>query len=498
MGRFRNIASGDRLPFAVIRNVAQQQAQRHKPTFAVPDFWTSMAHSTIRTQYGIVPFQPFEWQREWYEGLTTRELILKSRDVGSSEICTRALVHLMLQHGGNLLIKADKQANAINLTSIARQYITSLPESERPKLTVDNKQELELKGVGTIKAVAKGGGRSERCRYLLLTERAFWEDPAKEMAAISGCLVAGGWLIVESTANGFNEFHGLWTDGDYRKTFVPRTANPTHDDDWWAKKQEELKGSPRKIAQEYAMTAIEAFVGSGNCLFDTEVIAEMSKLCRKPIETRLNGQIKIWQRPVVGRRYVAGADVAEGIDAGDDRLDYSGVAIYDWQTGLHVADLHGHWPVDTFAQLANDLCREYNNPLLGVERNNHGHAVLLTLRTLKYPTLYYHSEMTDALASRGRKTLRRVLAGWPTTQKTKPVLEQDFAAAIVSRSMCSYDEALWDECLSYVTHGDGKTGATQGCHDDRAVKHMIAWQMRKHIRQAQRKESVVVGRASVV
>mgnify|MGYP001570683156 FL=1 len=450
----------------------------------VPDFWESQSHSTIRTQHGVQPFVPFAWQREWVDNITPREMLLKSRDVGSSEICVRYFCWRMLRDGGNCLIKADKHANAINLVSIARQYLTSLPAGERPTLTTDNETELELQGIGTIRAMAQGGGRSERCMYLLKTERAFWANPVEEEAAISGALVAGGWLVQESTANGYNDYHADWVDevNGYRKTFVGRSANPTHDVAWWEQRQRDLRQQGRSIDQEYPDSPAMAFVTSGNCYFAVEALQSLLTHCREPIESRINGALKIWERPRVGRRYVAGADVAEGIDAGNSRLDYSGTAIYDWQTCSHVADLHGQWDVETFAGLTDTLCREYNNAYLGVERNNHGHAVLLVLQQLQYPSLYWHTDIIEDIRSHNRgATVPRRTAGWPTTRVTKPIMEQGLASLIASGGIQSYDRALWDECLSYVRRGDGTTGGQQGCHDDRVVKTMIALQMREHM-----------------
>jgi hypothetical protein len=444
----------------------------------VPDFWSSQSHSTIRTQHGVIPFVPFQWQRDFVEGLTPKEMVLKSRDVGSSEICVRYFCWLMLKEGGNILIKADKHDNAKNLIAIAKHYLTSLPAGERPTLTKDNETELELAGIGTIKAMAQGGGRSERCKYLLMTERAFWESPDIELAAISGALVAGGYEVIESTANGFNEYHSLWVDDQngYRKTFTGRHDNPTHDSQWWESKRSQFAANPSKLLQEYPETADQAFVASGNCVFEVEKVREMQRYCKPPIDTRLNGTLKVWERPRVGRRYVAGADVAEGIDVGNNRLDYSGVAIYDWQTAAHVADLHGQWDLGTFAGMVDTIGREYNNAFLGVERNNHGHAVLLKLKDLEYPSLYYHTELDEDIKT-GKRSNKRV-AGWPTTSTTKPVMIDTLASMIASGGMCSYDQAFWDECLSFVRHGDGKTGAQQGTHDDRVIKHMIALMMR--------------------
>lgn len=476
-------APADKLLKSLNEEIKQRQIHFK---IAVPEFWESQAHSTIRTQdRGVIPFVPFPWQVEFINTITAKEQVLKARDVGSSEICVRYLCWRQLKDGGDVLIKADRHDNAKNLIAAARQYLTSLPPGERPQLVTDNETELELGGIGSIKALAQGGGRSERCRYILMTERAFWERVSEELAAVSGSIVAGAVEIIESTANGFNEYHGLWMDeaNGYRKTFVGRTANPTHDASWWITKQQLHAGDPGKLAQEYPSTPREAFVASGNCYFDVAQVQVNLDSCQVPILSKENGALKIWQRPIVGRKYVIGADVAEGQDAGNDQMDYDDAVVLDWQTGMQVAALHGQWPLDRYASLLDSLGKQYNNALLGVERNNHGHTVLLALKQIGYPNIYMHDDPTNELLRRKAGEGRRML-GWPTTAKTKPILESELSAAILSQALTSYDKMLWDQCLSYVRHGNGKNGAQGGCHDDKVIAAGIAWQMRKHQYQA--------------
>lgn len=463
----------------------------------VPDFWTSQAHSSVQTQYGVKPFVPFPWQRTWigegrtdydamtydnlsefYRGITRREMILKARDVGSSVICVRWLCWLQLRFGGDVLIKADVHDNAKNLIDIARHYLASLPVPERPTLTVDNETELQHQR-GTIRALARGRGRSERCRYLLKTERAFWENSAEEEAAISGALVAGGWLIQESTANGFNDYHADWVDSasGYRKTFVGRDDNPTHDSQWLAEKQAELSKQGKSAQQEYPGCENEAFVTTGNCVFDVEIVQQYLADARSPLNVSQNGAVSVWVKPVVARDYVAGVDVAEGIDIGNDRLDYSHLAIYD-RSSKHVASLHGQWAPDVFAQLVYDLCEKYHYPYLAVERNSVGQVVLLKLLELEYPTARLHySDDADAALKRRQGLRSNPVLGWRTTRKSKAELTAGFGAAITARDIDCRDARLWDQCLSYVHQGDGSTGAMSNCHDDIVMAHMIALQM---------------------
>ncbi len=63
---------------------------------------------------------------------------------------------------------------------------------------------------------------------------------------------------------------------------------------------------------------------------------------------------------------------------------------------------------------------------------------------------------------------------------TKPILEQELGQAITQGWLKSYDSAFWNECLSYVNKGNGRSGAERGAHDDRVIKHGIALQMRKY------------------
>jgi hypothetical protein len=441
-------------------------------TVKVPDFWTSMEHSTIRTQAGIKQFEPFGWQKQWVEGATRKEIILKSRDVGSSEICVRFFTYKLLCDGGNFVIKADKWDSARNLVAIARQYLQSLPADERPEITKDNQDEIEVAGKGTIRAMAQGGGRSERCRYLLMTERAFWDKPEEELAAVSGALVADGWLIVESTANGFNEFYNLWTDSDqlgYRRTFIPWSANPSHDAAWRRDKEVELASTPHKLAQEYPATSAQAFIGSGLCRFDQDAIGELRGESRAPVSSSDNGQILVWKEPVKGVRYVVGADVAEGKAASRLDLDASSAAVYS-ELGEHVASIHGRMPLDKYAEMLHRVGSLYNRALLNVERNNHGHAVLLSLASRGYPNIYYH---VDPLAeSVGR--VQEAQPGYPTSHKGKALLEEILAKHIYERTIASPDDAFWAECLTYVYKGNGTASAQGSCHDDRVIAHALA------------------------
>src|SRR5262249_21749285 len=83
----------------------------------------------------------------------------------------------------------------------------------------------------------------------------------------------------------------------------------------------------------------------------------------------------IYALPVPGRRYFMGADPADG----NPTSDPSALEVLDAQTGEEVASLVGRFEPATLAAHIDTVGRWYNNAPVLVERNNHGHAVLLWL-----------------------------------------------------------------------------------------------------------------------
>ncbi len=84
----------------------------------------------------------------------------------------------------------------------------------------------------------------------------------------------------------------------------------------------------------------------------------------------------VYRLPIPGRKYVMGADPAEGNPTSDD----SAVEVLDDLTGEEVALLSGKFEPSTFGSHIDKVGQWYNRARVLVERNNHGHAVLLWLR----------------------------------------------------------------------------------------------------------------------
>jgi len=145
------------------------------------------------------------------------------------------------------------------------------------------------------------------------------------------------------------------------------------------------------------------------------------------------------------------------------------------RTGQMVAELHGRIPPARFGTLLNALGRWYRMAEIGVERNNHGHSTLNTLRNqLGYPQLYYHVAYDS-----GAGSPRNIQLGWPTTSATKPILVDDLVEAITTEALLVRSAMLVNECFTFVSNQTGSAEAQERKFDDRVIAAGIAWQVRK-------------------
>ncbi|MGR3302376.1 MAG: hypothetical protein ACUZ8I_07705 [Candidatus Scalindua sp.] len=239
--------------------------------------------------------------------------------------------------------------------------------------------------------------------------------------------------------------------------------------------------------QWYPITDDEAFIYSGKSIFSVSDIKMAELECYKPeivgdfnyygkFIARQDGELKIWQKPRINRRYAIGADIAEGI-AGD-KWDYSTADVIDCMTGQQVAHICCKLDPDRFGEFLNHLGRYYNNALLGVEANNHGLTTITTLKHKSYPKIYQR-EMLDARGT-GRKMKK---AGWLTTSKSKHKIIDQLYAIVRDRDTGIVNIETLAEFRNYtVLENTGDTGkilygGKPGCHDDRVMSYAIAVEM---------------------
>jgi hypothetical protein len=154
----------------------------------------------------------------------------------------------------------------------------------------------------------------------------------------------------------------------------------------------------------------------------------------------------------VPRQYVVSGDPAEGNPTSDD----SATEVLDCETGEEVASLAGKFQPSVLAGFIAQLCEFYNGAPALVERNNHGHAVILWLRD--------NAPHVRLLDGHDGKT------GWLSSELGKTQMYNAEADA------CRNGEVIIHNFETYTQLGsiDGSTmRAPEGEHDDRADAHAL-------------------------
>jgi hypothetical protein len=451
----------------------------------------------IRTRLGqSVGLAANTAQRRYHSRAGRRNVVLKARQMGVTTWIAGRFFLRTLTHPGTVTVQvAHTQEAAEQIFGIVHRFLDSLPERLREgplKNVRRNARRIVVPALDSEYLVETAGdrnaGRGLTITNLHCTELARWPGNSAEILyGLLATLSPRGELALESTPNGAAGcFWKEWQEAE-------KTGTVRHFFPWWLERAYEsvsldepgftqaeqqlmalnrltagqleyrrrIRSNFRGLAkQEFAEEANECFLASGECLFDLESIRKRLAEVGAPAETRRNGALRIWMRPIPGRTYIVGVDPAGGGSEGD----YTAMEIIDRDTGLQCAELEEHLtPLET-AGVAADLAREYNGALLAVERNNHGSGVLAHLRGIcRYEPLYGQKQMDGFLTSTlsrpemlGR--LDRVLAETPEVFRSERLLVQ---------------------CRGFVRHSDGRTGASSGEHDDCVMAMAIALAVRE-------------------
>lgn len=435
-----------------------------------------------------------------------RNIILKARQMGvTTYIAARFFLRTIARPGTVTLQVAHSLESAEHIFRIVRRFYDSLdPEVARHvKLSRANIRELSFADIDSRYLVDTAGnknaGRGLTIHCLHASEVAQWPgNPEETLAGLLAAVAPGGWVDVESTPRGAGGFfHRLWlesaTSSYYTRHFFPwwmepayrmalapgETLDPLQRDESQLIERHRL--SPEQIKyrrflratfgplapQEYAETDADCFLAAGRPVFDLEQIDARLRQLAQPAEIHANGAELVWLIPQPNRRYIIGADVAEGTEQGD----YSAAVVIDAETGLQCAEILARWPLRRFAEALVRLGRRYHHALLAVERNNHGHALLYALQhQFDYPNIYLHRE-SSAHAATARP-------GWPMNLQTKPQVIATLTQALETVPEIFSSPRLLEQCRSFVYRDDGETGALPGTHDDLVIAMGIALAVR--------------------
>lgn len=466
-------------------------------------------------------------KRERAAGRPPRILILKARQLGLSTItegimfqdsATRKLVQT--------LIVAHRDDSTTKLFRMNKLFFDYLPRKLQPMCKHSNAKELVFENptrdpaekrrrpglMSSIRCVTAndGMGRSETLNNVHLSEFAFWKGNKNEI--LDGVMQAvpaerNTLVVIESTANGYNEFKDLWDGAEAGENgWVPLFIAWFHEPKYrmevpegtvWAEEERALMeayhldpeqmawrrwcikvnchGDKRKFQQEYPSTPEEAFLFSGTPFFDNEDILLRLSAAPEPADVgtfaypepeageapagwawsfdRRTGFIRVYAAPEPGVPYVIGGDTA---GEGSDKFT---AWVVDNRTGAQVAELEFTFSELLYARQLYCLGRFYNDALIAVETNFSTYPER-KLEEWHYPNLYVR-ERFDTYTRKSVKAF-----GFQTTPQTRPVILAGLHAVMEEAAELVVSRNTLRQMLHFVYNEDRRPEAEEGEHDD--------------------------------
>jgi hypothetical protein len=197
--------------------------------------------------------------RQEAEGKPVRVIVLKARREGISTIVQGCMVRRISQRPNHkALVVAHDKGTGREIFSMGETMYGNLPDEEvaglvlRPPVAATRRGQEILLGEGSRHARLEGnvglnssyrvdtaneaeGGRGFTYHSLHLSEFAFWGPAEKKMRALMQTLPEGpeSMCVIESTANGYNQFRKLWVaaitgNSDYYPLFIPWYEDPDY------------------------------------------------------------------------------------------------------------------------------------------------------------------------------------------------------------------------------------------------------------------------------
>lgn len=216
------------------------------------------------------------------------------------------------------------------------------------------------------------------------------------------------------------------------------------------------------LHKEYPTTPYEAFLSSGNKLFDN---LKLEKLQLR--EGKKEGSWIFFDEWNLKGRYAMGADVAEGVGQ-----DSSTAVIWDFanikpKVVARYAD--NKIAPDIFAYELKHGGEKYGTCLIAPERNNHGHATIAKLKEI-YPERMIYLDEKEKF-------------GWETNLVSKPKMMYDFNTSVNEELVDIPDRVLVSEMRRYDKEklNTNRFNDESTEHYDILMAAAIGFQMRNHL-----------------
>jgi len=466
----------------------------------------------------LVPISMNEAQEDYILNRGNRNYILKARQLGFS---TLGLIDLLDEtiwnkNTSSAIIAHEKQ-KVVKLFEIVKRAYENLPNDPRlkPRVSVENRNELYFPGLNS-KIYVTVDTRGETVHNLHVSELAFIKHADIKLAATLESVPKEGRITYETTANGMaNYAFEEWNtpDSEYKKFFYNWMWDPEYrletektleeleieyrplaieyglvedvvgvyglDKEQLAFYLSKVRRHKKLVLQEYPFDDMEAFIASGLGVFSNSDLGK--HLAIKPIERKWS-DCMIWEKPLVGFKYVLGVDSSEGLGK-----DNACIQVLNASTGNQAAEfVNPNVKPDQLASYSLEIAKYYNNALIVPEINSSGTSLIDHLKT-KYYNIY-RREVFDKRTKETREVL-----GWRTTGTTKPLLVNAVEEAVREEYISVNSKDTLSEMRTFVrtdSQGHQGYGAEGTNKDDRVIALGLAYQGIRWMPRFKKPESV--------
>lgn len=405
-------------------------------------------------------------------------VILKARQLGLTWLCLGYALWLMLFHpAATVLLFSRRDEEAVSLLERLRGMYARLPVWMQAKeIVTSNSHRLVLSNGSEARAFPTTAGDSYTATLAIVDEADLVPDLDRLMASVKPTIDGGGSMILLSRVDksapesAFKKIYRAakaarnggpkspWVD-----VFLPWYVRPARSQDWYETAKADVlgrTGSLDELHEQYPATDTEALAPRSldkripgiwleGCYEEREGLVEPPD--GFPAWPALPG-LTIYAAPKFGSKYVIGADPAEG----NPTSDASAATVMDRITGEEVARISGRFEPSTFAGYLSQLATYYNKAGVLVERNNHGHAVLLWLRD--------NSKAARLTGHDGRE-------GWLTNSLGKSLMYDTAADSFRDKQVTLHSFTTY---LQLASIEGASLSAPDGEHDDEATGFALA------------------------
>ena len=420
-----------------------------------------------------IPFELWPEQETTLAEIFTNLLviILKARQLGLTWLVLGYALWLMLfRPSATVLLFSRRDTEAVHLLDDRlKGMYKRLPEflTHGMEIVSSSAHEWALGNGSVARAFPTTAGDAYTATLAIVDEADLVPDLNRLMRAVKPTIDNGGQMILLSRADKgepqseFKRIYRAAKEGlnDWAHVFLPWHVHPNRDAAWYEAQSRDIMqrtGSLDDLHEQYPATDTEALAAR---TLDKRIAPAWLAQCyveQAELELPANAPsipgLQVYRLPEEGRRYVIGIDTAEGNPTSDD----SALTVLEVETGEEVANLVGKLQPAVTAAHADAIGRWFNNAALMVERNNHGHAVLLWLRD---------NSRLKCLIGHDRRP------GWHSTSKGKTLLYDTAADAFRNQETVVHSFATMVQLQSI----EGSTlRAPEGEHDDRADSYALA------------------------